>query len=145
LNEIQPSYTAPTCYVLSHGLLDSEAARVKLEEVDRLKGRRLLTLLLDGWEDKLRRSLYGSLAAEVKQHPIVLALEDMTGVRGTADNLMATSEKAMKAMEIGDAKKIVAVTTDNLTVMQSFRRKFQTKYYWVLVSVEILLQATKLT
>jgi hypothetical protein len=58
---------------------------------------------------------------------------------------MATSEKAMKAMEIGDAKKIVAVTTDNPTVMQSFRRKFQTKYYWVLVSVEILLQATKLT
>jgi len=34
-----------------------------------------------------------------------LALEDMTGVQGTADNLMVTSEKAMKAMEIGDVKK----------------------------------------
>ena len=105
LNEIWPLYTAPSHYVLSHNLLNSEAARVKLEEIDRLKGRKLLTLLLDGWEDKLRWSLYGSLAAEVKQHPIVLALEDMTGVQGTADNLMVTSEKAMKAMEIGDVKK----------------------------------------
>ncbi|KAG1807686.1 uncharacterized protein BJ212DRAFT_1303393 [Suillus subaureus] len=132
LNEIWPSYTTPTRYVLSHSLLNSEAARVKLEEVDRLKGRRLLTLLLDGWEDKLRRSLYGSLAAEVKQHPIILALEDMMGVRGTVDNLMAMLEKAMKAMEIGDGKKIVAATTNNPTVMQSFRQKFQTKFYWVL-------------
>ncbi|KAG2336964.1 hypothetical protein BDR05DRAFT_978652 [Suillus weaverae] len=81
------------------------------QKIDRLKARRLLTLLLDGWEDKLRQSLYGSLAAEVKQHPIILALEDMTG-------------KAMKAMEIGDARKIIAVTTDNPT--------FQNKYYWVL-------------
>ncbi|KAG2352010.1 hypothetical protein BDR07DRAFT_1344780 [Suillus spraguei] len=44
LNEIRPSYTAPSRYVLSHNLLDSEAAIVKLEEIDRLKSRRLLTL-----------------------------------------------------------------------------------------------------
>ncbi|KAF8645091.1 hypothetical protein AX14_009283 [Amanita brunnescens Koide BX004] len=48
LNEIRPSYEAPSRYVLSHNLLDSEAARVELEEIDRLKARKCLTLLLDG-------------------------------------------------------------------------------------------------
>ncbi|KAG2345981.1 hypothetical protein BDR05DRAFT_929884 [Suillus weaverae] len=112
--------------------MDTESVRVQQEEIDRLKARNRLTLLLDGWEDLLKRSLYGSVAVEVKQLPVVLALEDMTGSRGTADNLLIASKKAMKTMEIDDGKRVIAVTTDNPTVMQSFRRKFQESYFWVL-------------
>ena len=98
------------------------------------RARKCLTLLLDGWEDRLRRSLYGSVAVEVGHDPIVLALEDMTGVRGTAENLVTVSQKALKRMEIGSGKNLIAVTTDNPTVMQAFRRKFKEAYPWVLVS-----------
>ncbi|KAJ8579829.1 hypothetical protein M405DRAFT_939003 [Rhizopogon salebrosus TDB-379] len=73
LDEIRPSYQAPSRYVLSHSIMDSEVARVQIEDIARLKGRKRLTFLLDGWEDKIRRSLYGSLAAEVKQRPVALS------------------------------------------------------------------------
>ncbi|KAG1843774.1 hypothetical protein DFJ58DRAFT_853521 [Suillus subalutaceus] len=38
----------------------------------------------------------------------------------------------MKTMEINDGKWVIAVTTDNPTVTQAFRRKFQESYFWVL-------------
>ncbi|KAG1787733.1 uncharacterized protein HD556DRAFT_1448416 [Suillus plorans] len=120
INVIRPSYHIPSRYVLSRHLLDSEAVRVQQEEINRLKDRKCLTLLLDGWEDLLRRSLYGSLAVEVNHPPVVLALENMTGQRGTAENLVAVSQKAMNHMEVGDGRKFIAVTTDNPTVMQSY-------------------------
>ncbi|KAG1837559.1 hypothetical protein DFJ58DRAFT_862853 [Suillus subalutaceus] len=91
INVIRPSYHIPSCYVLSRHLLDSEAVRVQQEEINRLKERKCLTLLLDVWEDLLRRSLYGSLAVEVNHPPVVLALENMTGQRGTAENLVTVS------------------------------------------------------
>ncbi|KAI6042900.1 hypothetical protein EDC04DRAFT_2878284 [Pisolithus marmoratus] len=75
-----------------------------------------LTYLIDGWEDRLKRSLYGSMAAEVNQYPVLLEV----------------SELALKKMEIEDARNIIAVTMDNPTVMQSFPRKFQDKFNWVL-------------
>lgn len=102
LDEIRPSYTSPSRYVLSHTILYSESARVHIEEVDRLKQHSKLTLLIDGWEDKMKRSLYGTVAAEVGQYPVVLGLEDMTGNRGSADRIVEVSQNAMKSMEIGD-------------------------------------------
>ncbi|KAJ6566450.1 hypothetical protein B0H19DRAFT_1209599 [Mycena capillaripes] len=65
-------------------LLLAENSRVHLEEVERLKSRKRATLLLDGYEDSLRRSLYGTII-----------LPEATG-------------------------------------MQSFRRKFQAAFPWVL-------------
>ncbi|KAF9243739.1 ribonuclease H-like domain-containing protein [Melanogaster broomeanus] len=109
---------------IANSLLLSEAVRVQQEEINRLKGRKKLTLLLDGWEDLLKRSLYGSVAVEVNQHPVVLSLDDMAGNRGNADNLVSVTQKAMNKMEIGDGKNIIAVTTDNLTVMQAYRISF---------------------
>ncbi|KAI5995785.1 hypothetical protein F5J12DRAFT_785554 [Pisolithus orientalis] len=91
-----------------------EAVQVQEEDLLRLKPRKKLTLLLDGWEDQLKQSLYGSVAVEVNHHPIVLALEDMT-----------ISQKAMEKLEIDDGKNLIAVTTDNPTVMQAFCQKFQ--------------------
>ncbi|KAG2126392.1 hypothetical protein BD769DRAFT_1628434 [Suillus cothurnatus] len=68
--------------------MDSEVVHVQIEDIARLKECKKLTYLLDGWEDTIRRSLYGSLAAEVNQPPIVLNLEDMTGHQGSADKLL---------------------------------------------------------
>lgn len=114
--------------------MDSEAARVQIEEIERLKSRKRLTLLFDGWEDKLRRSLYGIVAAEVGQYPVVISLSEMTGIRGTADNYLETMKKGLREMEIGDARNVIALTTDDPTVMQSFRRKFQGEFHWTLVT-----------
>jgi hypothetical protein len=113
--------------------MDGEAARVQIEEVERVKQRKRLTLLIDGWEDKLKRSLYGTVASEVNQYPVVLALEDMTGYRGSAEKILETSQKAMDGMELGDGENFIALTTDNPTVMQSYRRQFQGKFTWILV------------
>ena len=79
VDEIRPSYSVPSCYVLSHSIMDAELSRVQLEEISHVQERKRLTFLLDGWEDLLKRSLYGALAAEVNQYPIVLSLADMTG------------------------------------------------------------------
>ncbi|KAG1830604.1 hypothetical protein EV424DRAFT_1578558 [Suillus variegatus] len=91
--------------------MDSEIAHVQMEDIARLKGRKRLTYLLDGWEDKIRRSLYGSMAAEVNQHPVVLS---------SADKLLEVSVKALEQMEIGDGHNIIAVTMDNPTTLPCF-------------------------
>ncbi|KAH7918267.1 hypothetical protein BV22DRAFT_1024858, partial [Leucogyrophana mollusca] len=112
--------------------MDAEVCRVQIEEISRLKERKRLTYLMDGWEDKLKRSLYGSVAAEVNQYPVVLSLEDMSGHRGSAEKLVETSVRALQTMEVEDARNFIASTTDNPTVMQAFRKKFQEKFYWIL-------------
>jgi hypothetical protein len=133
LNELRPSYESPSRFVLSHSIMDSEAARVQLEELHRLSKRSRLTLLYNGWDDRIGRSLYGAVASEVNQYPVVLSLDDMTGHRGSADMLLKTSQKALKNMDMDDGRKLIALTTDNPTVMQAYRRKFQASYYWILV------------
>ncbi len=114
--------------------MDAEAARVQIKEIDRVKKTKHLTVLFDGWEDKLRRSLYGTVAAKVGEYPTVLSLDELTGHCGSAEKYLETAKKAMKNMEIEDGWNIIALTMDNPTVMQAFRWKFQNIYYWVLVS-----------
>ena len=48
LNGAQPSYTPPSQYVLSYTILDGEAARVQLKEMDRVENKKLLTHIIDG-------------------------------------------------------------------------------------------------
>ena len=127
-------YIPASPYVLSHCILDKEHARVHLEDVEYLQSRKFLTYLFDGWEDSLRRSLYGSVAAEVKQFPIILSLDNMTGKRGNVPTLVEMMEKATNSMDIGDMRNFVAVTTDNPTTMQAYRCKLQEKYWWLLVN-----------
>lgn len=137
VNQIRPSYAVPSRYVLSHTIMDSEAARGQAEEMARLKSRKKLTLLFDGWEDKLRRSLYGTVAAELGSPPTVLSLDELTGHRGSAVQYLETLKGALKKMDISDARNIIALTTDDPTVMRALRRMFGEEFYWVLVSTEI--------
>jgi hypothetical protein len=45
-----------------------------------LEGQNNLTYLLDGWDDSMQRSIYGSLLAEVGVHPIILDLQELMGI-----------------------------------------------------------------
>ena len=118
-NEIRPSYEVPSRYVLSHDLLDSEAARVNLAETERLAGMKRITFLIDGWEDIGRRSLYGTVAAGINQFPVVLGLKDMTGQRGSAEKMLEAAEEAIRNAQL-PIEDMIATCTDNPTVMQSF-------------------------
>ncbi|KAF8192079.1 ribonuclease H-like domain-containing protein [Pholiota molesta] len=115
---------------------DIKLLRVRLEELGRVKKSKRHTFLIDVWEDLLKRSIYGSVAAQVAaqvaEYPSILSLEDMTGSRATADGIMDAAEKALQAMDLADGRNFIAMTTDNPTVMQAVRRKFQAKYFWIL-------------
>ncbi|KAI0340324.1 hypothetical protein BDW22DRAFT_1334446 [Trametopsis cervina] len=121
-----------TRYILSHRILDAERSRVEQDNIDRLKQRKRLTLLLDGWTDILGRELYGCVAAEINQYPIVLGLKDMTGVRTTGMNIFEAATTLLQRNDIRDGKNLLAVTTDNPSVMRNFRDRFQNEFYWVL-------------
>jgi hypothetical protein len=64
--------------------------------------------------------------------PIIMSLRYPTGVRGDADKCLSIVVEVLTLMGVPEARNFVALTTDNPTTMQSFRRKFQAKYFWVL-------------
>ena len=115
--------------------MDAEAARAQVEDMTRLKARKRLTLLFDGWEDRLRRSLYGTVAAEHGEPPSVLSLDELTGSRGTAEKYLETTKAALKKMDLDDGRNFVALTTDNPTVMQAYRRLMRNAFFWIIVSL----------
>jgi len=82
---LRPAYDPSSRYVLTTRYLASEQALVTVSDIKRLEGKRDFTLLLDGWDDALHRSIYGSLLAEPGEFSIMLSLHDLTGHRGTAD------------------------------------------------------------
>ena len=129
---IQPSYDPALQYVLMERYLPAEEQRAILEDLERLKGRNNMTFLLDGWDDAMRRSIYGSILAEVAVHPIVLGLEEMTGRQATAENLVEVSDGSLQRKGVNPTS-VIAVCTDNPTTMQAFRRIWIQKYLWILV------------
>ena len=132
-----PSYTIPSQFVLMMNYLPCEEARVHVQEVARLKKQESLTLMTDGWEDRLRRSIYGTLLVEVGFRPVVLGLEDLTGKRATAETVLTVVEGALQKKEVA-AGQVIALVTDNPTTMTAFRRNYQLKYPWTIVSNLIL-------
>ena len=94
-----------------------------------------MTLLFDGWEDRLRRSLYGTVAAERGEPPSVLSLDELTGSRGTAEKYLETTKAALKKMDLDDGRNFVALTTNNPTVMQAYRRLMRNAFFWIIVSL----------
>ncbi|KAK7008485.1 DUF659 domain-containing protein [Favolaschia claudopus] len=124
-NELRPSFQVASRYV---------ASRVHLQAVEDLyKLNREATLLIDGWEDLLRRSLYGKAAARIGQPSTILGLKDVTGQCGQATTILETAESAMADMGIENASCFLALVTDNPNVMKSFRKLFEKKYIWILI------------
>ncbi|KAF5328455.1 hypothetical protein D9758_018916 [Tetrapyrgos nigripes] len=102
---------------------------MKLQE---LQKRTNLTLLIDGWEDLLKRSLYGLVAAQVNQEPVALGLADLTGKRGSAESIFEMAVNHIDSMGLGNGKRFICTTTDNPTMMISFRRILETKFPWLI-------------
>ena len=50
---------------------------------------------MDGWEDSQKRSIYGCMVVEVSKFPVVLGLEELTGVCTTADHLVEVANHAL--------------------------------------------------
>lgn len=67
--------------------------------------------------------------------PTVLSLDELTGNRGTADIYLETAKGALKKMDLEDGANLIALTMDDPTVMQAFRRKFQLVFFWVLARI----------
>ncbi|KAF7350255.1 DUF659 domain-containing protein [Mycena venus] len=132
LHDLRPSYDAPHRFPLTHTLLDAEAADVFLREADHLQTSRLLTMLEDGWEDRLKHSIYGTVAAGIDSFPIIMGLNDLTGECGNALKCLDIVVQSLELMGVPEVKNFIALTTDNPTTMQSFRRLFQKKYFWIL-------------
>ena len=105
--------------------MDAEAACVQVEEIAWLHSCNLLTMLFDGWEDKLHHSLYGTITSEVGQYPTVLSLEELTGFCGSADKYLETTINAMTKMDLGDGVRFIAVTTDDPNVMWAFGKNLK--------------------
>ncbi|KAF7364213.1 DUF659 domain-containing protein [Mycena sanguinolenta] len=111
------------------------SAEVFLRESDHFQKSKLLTLLEDGLEDKLKRSIYAIVAAGIDSFPIVMGLEDLTGERGNADKCLDISVSSLELMGVEEPRNLIALTTDNPTTMQSFRWKFQNKFFWILTFI----------
>ena len=138
LNGLRPMYDIPSRYVLQHTTLDAEAARVEVEELEALSKHKSMTLLVDGWEDIAGRSLYGVVASEVGEPPIVLGLSDLTGKRGTANAVVDVCVENIERMDI-PPRHFAGLCTDNPTVMISTRSKFEIRFPWIIVSCFAML------
>ena len=95
-----PHITPSSQCDLSYTILDGEAARVQLKEMDRVKNKKLLTYIIDGQEDFIKQSLYGSIVSEGNKYPVLLSLDDITGYQGSANTIFATALKALGCMEL---------------------------------------------
>lgn len=138
VKSLRKTYTAPSRDVLTTTLLPAEMARVRLLEQEKLKERKLLTVMTDGWDDAQHRSVYGTVVAERGKYPTILGLENLTGKRGNAVNIGAAVRKGMKGMGV-DAKQIIAMVTDDPTVMGAVRRDLEREFPWIIVSSSIYL------
>jgi hypothetical protein len=142
VHELRPLYLLATRWKLSHSLLDSEAAHVKLEDTNRLKKFLCGTLLVDGWEDKLKHSLYGYVLARVKEYPVVLSLESFMRKCVTAERIFQGEIDAFSSMAISndDIKKLlIAITTDNPTTMVAAQGKYVNRFPWILIWISLKL------
>ncbi|KAF9455585.1 ribonuclease H-like domain-containing protein [Collybia nuda] len=75
--------------------------------MERLVGQTNLTYLMDGWDDAMRKSVYGCMVVEVGEYPVVLGLHELTGMWGTADTLVEVSNQALAQKDI-DVSAIIA-------------------------------------
>jgi hypothetical protein len=94
---------------------------------DELKKANNFTLILDGWTDISRNSIYGFMLLYGDSCHAVLDIKDMSATRHDAKLILKTTEEVIKASPI-TFDSIRAICTDNPSVMISFRRMLAMKY-----------------
>lgn len=134
---LRPTYEVPSAYTCAQKLLPAEDLRVAAFEMKRLSLMRCITLLVDGWDDTIRRSLYGTLACEREETPVMLGLEDMTGQRGSSEAVLKVVENAMTSMDV-NGNQVIAAVSDDPTTMRKYRRLLEAKYPKIIVSESVI-------
>eukprot|EP01138_Halocafeteria_seosinensis_P001898 gb/GECG01001944.1/.p1 GENE.gb/GECG01001944.1/~~gb/GECG01001944.1/.p1 ORF type:complete len:673 (+),score=78.62 gb/GECG01001944.1/:1-2019(+) len=138
-----PGYTVPTRYCLCTTIVNQEYGRIQKEIRDEIdKDITGFTLLMDGWSDRLRRSLYGFVLSRPGKAPLVLRLGDHSKVSSTAEYLMKTTEEVLQSYT-EDISKICALVTDSPSVNKKLRRDMKAKYP-ALVVLPCILHALNL-
>lgn len=128
------SYQPPVHSTFMAKYIPGERARAELVDIERLRGRNNLTALADGWDDRLRRSVYGFCLSEVNESPVIIELQDFTGARNTADNVRVALDEQVRKKGV-DWRSVVACCTDNPTTMIKMCRDLSAKYPWVIVCI----------
>nr|GAT45526.1 predicted protein [Mycena chlorophos] len=113
--------------------LDSEHSRIHLDAVETLKSwGRSSTLLIDGWDDDLHRSLYGTVSGKVVEPTVVMGLQDLTGQCGSSKSIFEAAKTAVSMMGIENMSCFLAAVTDNPSVMKGFRKMLEKDYLWII-------------
>ncbi|RKF77402.1 hypothetical protein GcM3_072027, partial [Golovinomyces cichoracearum] len=80
------------------------------------------TLLLDGWADRARHSLYVfQVHAVTLNEPLLLATLDVTSDRHTAEKVVAFSDTALRTLQ-AKWSQFIAVVTHNPASKLAYRR-----------------------
>ena len=129
IQKLNPSYCPPDKMKLTRQTLTNELLHVEKKNDSILTEASYLTLNLDGWTDQSHRSLYEFNVITESRRAVVLALVDLSAYRHSAEFLLQRLEvvlhKASTTFNI--AEKIVAIVTDNPTVMAKLRNLFVSK------------------
>jgi hypothetical protein len=129
VKKLNPSYDLPGRKKLAHEVLTQEVVYVEIKNESLLAEAAHLTLNIDGWSDRCRRSLYEYNVITDSRKAIVLSLIDVSRDSHTAEFLVNRLESvlARASTNVNITSKIRAIVTDNPNVMQKMRDIFISK------------------
>ncbi len=129
IKKIHPSYDLPGRKKLAGEVLTQEVLYVENKNESLLAEAAHLTLNIDGWSDRCRRSLYEYNVITDNRKAIVLSLVDISSYNHTADFLVNKLESVLARINtnISITSKIRAIVTDNPNTMQKMREVFISK------------------
>ncbi|CAG8850162.1 17307_t:CDS:1, partial [Racocetra persica] len=128
---LRSSYSPPSRYKLSNNIIQTEYARILVEMVDRISEMSDLTLSLDGWTDVSNNSIYAFLLHKFGNINEIINIEEFSSIRHTASNLLVAIINSLQNVSI-DFSKIIAIVTDNPSVMIRLRKDISEKYQYVI-------------
>jgi hypothetical protein len=77
------------------------------------------------------------MAQQRSRAGVLLNIEDSTGRRVDAHELLHIQERSLESMDIEDMNGFVAIVTDNPSVMRKYRRLAAKKWPRILVSIRV--------
>ncbi|CAF3904553.1 unnamed protein product [Rotaria sp. Silwood1] len=129
IKKLNPSYVLPGRKKLAREVLTEEMVYVENKNESLLVEAAHLTLNIDGWSDRCRRSLHEYNVITDSRRTIVLSLVDISSHHHTADFLVKKLEAILAQMSttINITSKICAIVTDNPNKKQKMREIFISK------------------
>ena len=125
LRSLSTTYSPPSKFKLINSVMNEEYAecREELQTIveNEINTSNFLTLMLDGWSDIKRRSIYGILLCNPRISPIVIDCKNSSSKESTGVNLsklvVSSCEKWVRNFEGVDA--VVTDNASNMSLMKS--------------------------